>query len=321
MLRQALTAKLGGARLDAEARDSPLFQLIPDFPGIDLPHAATESFRDRARAVDAIRDRLDLARRSNNVDEISAIAASIDPRDPANAETLVDVLLSYRDLERYAEMIELIQRAPGLIERSVTIREQFALALNRRNQGDDRERALKILAEIVRANGDSPETCGIVGRIYKDRYKEALRGGERRQALANLERACEWYRRGFMADPRDYYPGVNLITALAWSNTEASLAELRSILPAVSFAVARLGGLQTQDYWQIATVMELAIHGNDRATADRALTRLLALDRAVPPMALTTMADQLQTIRDIEPKGMDLDGLDLLIADLRKAAG
>jgi len=47
-LREELSAKLREAQ-DDDSSDSPLFQLIPSFPGIDLPHEVTESFRDRVR--------------------------------------------------------------------------------------------------------------------------------------------------------------------------------------------------------------------------------------------------------------------------------
>jgi tetratricopeptide (TPR) repeat protein len=319
-LKAALVEKLADARRAEVSQDSPLFQLIPKFPGIDLPPAATESFRERARAADALRDRLELARRTKNAAEIDSIANGLDPNDQNDASALIDVMLSYRDLERYDDMIALLERAPHLAARSVALREQHALALNRRNKGDDRERAIKLLEDVVRVNGDSPETCGIVGRIYKDRYKEALGRNERRATQANLEQACDWYRRGFLADPRDYYPGINLVTLLASANTEESLAELRRVLPAVAFAVARLGGIQTSDYWQIATVMELAVHGGDFALADRSLTRLLGLTPPVPSMALNSMADQLQTIGDAGRGDVDGARLAELIADIRAAA-
>jgi hypothetical protein len=323
-LQAVVAAKLLDARHDGVARDSPLFQLIPQFPGIDLPHTVTESFRDRARTVNSVRDRLVLAVHNRSVEQIEAVEADANLEEPSNAEVFVDVLLAYRDLEAWDHMIRLAERCSALLASAVTLREQYALALNRRNQGDDRRRALGLLEEIVAAKGDSPETCGIVGRIYKDRYRVAVEEARKtgtapgRQARADLAQACAWYRRGFMADPRDYYPGVNLATLLTFANTDESLAELRTILPAVSFAVARLGGIESQDYWQVATVMELGVDGNDFVTAERALTRLLGLD--VPPMALNSMADQLGSIRNVDPSAIDCARLDEFIAELRAAA-
>jgi hypothetical protein len=38
--------------------DSPLFQLIPKFPGIDLPDEVTETFKDRIRQAEEFREML-----------------------------------------------------------------------------------------------------------------------------------------------------------------------------------------------------------------------------------------------------------------------
>ena len=62
-LRVELEQKLRDAAADSEAKDSPLFQLIANFPGIDLPEEVTETFRDRARQIDSVRESLLDARR------------------------------------------------------------------------------------------------------------------------------------------------------------------------------------------------------------------------------------------------------------------
>ncbi len=56
-LRAAIAERLLLARASDE-QDSPLFELLPGYPGITLPHEATETFRDRARAVSALTRRI-----------------------------------------------------------------------------------------------------------------------------------------------------------------------------------------------------------------------------------------------------------------------
>ena len=46
MLRTELTQRLKDAA-KAATTDSPLFQLLPKFPGIDLPHDVTDAFQER----------------------------------------------------------------------------------------------------------------------------------------------------------------------------------------------------------------------------------------------------------------------------------
>src|SRR3954447_18484725 len=55
-LREALAQKLERAK-DTQDFDSPLFELLPKYPGISLPHESTETFRDRARAASSMTER------------------------------------------------------------------------------------------------------------------------------------------------------------------------------------------------------------------------------------------------------------------------
>jgi hypothetical protein len=317
-LVEALAQRLGDALDEATSKDSPLFHLIPQFPGIQLPHDVTESFRDRARYVDGLRERLDLARRTADCAAIEGVEREVgDIGKVTNPEVLIDIALSYRDVEAWDKLVSLVERMPQAVrDGSATVREQLALALNRRNRPGDRERAKMILEKIVSTDGDSPETCGLLGRIFKDDYV-ALKMTKPSLALANLDRAIEWYRRGFTADPRDFYPGVNLATLLTIRNTDASRHELRAILPAVSFAVARLGGIRRDDYWQIATVFELAVLGGDWEMAEHSLARMLATQHT--DWNVKTTLNNLGLIQEVRPEGLDVGRLDGLMLGLRGA--
>jgi tetratricopeptide (TPR) repeat protein len=316
-LQEAIAQKLGYALDELEEKDSPLFQLIPAFPGIELPHMVTENFRDRARSIDALRERLAAARglkpAEAAVAAIRAIEDEIGAINEANAEVLVDVVLSYRDVKAWDAMIALVERFPKpILARTTALREQYALALNRRNGPDDRKRALAVVEDVVAHGGDNPETCGIGGRIYKDLYTEAKERNEPARAAGYLEAAIEWYRRGFVADPRDYYPGVNLATLLAIEDSEESKAELQRVAPAVSFAVARLGGIKSRDYWQVATVLEVAVLSGDWKIAERALARLFSIEHA--GWMLETTANNLRLLR--ASSAIDSAQLDALLKEL-----
>jgi hypothetical protein len=153
------------------------------------------------------------------------------------------------------------------------------LALNRRNNAGDREQAERILQQIVKEKGPDPETLGILGRVYKDRYKELKKKGSV-MASASLDASIEAYTRGFEADPRDYYPGVNAITLLVEKGEPDSFQEVARLVPLVSFAVARRGGPASNEYWDLATVLELSAIGNDWKMLGRVLPKLLAAGKA-----------------------------------------
>jgi len=303
-LVDAIRAQLKAALKERDVQDSPLFQLIPKFPGIHLPHEVTENFRDRARYIDATRQRLAVARAANDKSAVAAAIREVEnelgPITEANSELAFDILVAYRDFEAWDEAVRFAESLPKwLLESSTTIREQYALVLNRLKTDEARTRALAILQAIVAKQGDSPETDALIGRIYKDRFNKAVEDGQALKANGFLDQAIEWYRRGFNADPRDYYPGVNLATLLARRNTTEAKEELRRVVPAVAFAVARLGGLNSQDYWQVATVLELAVLGGEWDEAMRALTRIASLDPAPTPMNLGSTADNLKLYESI----------------------
>jgi tetratricopeptide (TPR) repeat protein len=319
-LRDSLTQKLRDAVADLETNDSPLFQLISKYPGIDLPEEATENFRDRARLIDGICEKLADARRLQAVEGaklIREIETSLGKIKQIPPEILVDLLLSYRDVKAWEEMIRLVDSLPRTVASAVTVREQFAFALNRRNRAGDRERAVAILEEVIKDHGASPETCGILGRVYKDYLRDAENAGKPARAAAYLDEAINWYRRGFEADPRDFYPGINAATLLFKKGDEASLAEVRQLTPAVSFAVARRGGINSRDYWDVATVLEAAILGEDWAYAQRAAEKLTITQP--PTYGLESTLNNLQLIRETRAtRGVTTVELDKIVALLQE---
>lgn len=76
----------------------------------------------------------------------------------------------------------------------------FYSFIYRRNQGDDQDKALEILERLCQTNRMETDltndiTC-LIGRIYKDKY--TVSNCEDNHAL---EKAIEWYRRGFADEP------------------------------------------------------------------------------------------------------------------------
>jgi tetratricopeptide (TPR) repeat protein len=289
-LRTELAKRLCDAISGATTDDSPLFQLIPKFPGIDLPEEVTETFKDRIRLAEEFREMLAAARAQPLREEREALLKI--RRDLGDLKTiqrsvLIELMSSFRDAEAFEELIALYNSFPGSLKEYVVAKQQFALALNRRNKPGDREKALTILDELLKSRGPDSETLGIKGRIHKDTYKEAAQA-KKITAIAALDDAISAYTRGFEADPRDYYPGVNAINLLIQKGDAEALKEVGRLLPLVSFAVARRGGASSSDYWDLATVLELACIGEDWAMANLVL-----------PKAILAAADSFKTATTI----------------------
>jgi len=318
-LRDELSTRLKDAQ-QAGTADSPLFQLLPRFPGIDLPHDVTDAFQARVQHEERFRERLDQARNRPDNDQrrgaLLQIQGELGSLGAVPRSTLVDLLLSYRGVEAWQEMVALCDAMPGHLRDAIVVRQQHALALNRRNQPGDRDKAIRLLTKLLEERGPDPETLGILGRMHKDRYRE-----KKGTILAGpaLDDAIACYTRGFEADPRDYYPGVNAITLLIEKGTPDAMKEADRLVPLVAFAVARRGGATSSDYWDLATALELSCIGRDWETAARVLPRALAAARE--SWMLKTTLGNLELLAQARARlGEALPLLDEITAELRRAA-
>jgi hypothetical protein len=254
--------------------DSPLFQLVDGFP--DIQHLKTDVFRDRVDYSHGIKKRLAQARKADlaAVRQIEQdLVDSTGSLGDVDAGVLIDVFLSYRALGGWDDMIALVSNMPRHLADTVMIQEQFALALNRAGRGDEAER---VLTELIARRGPSSETCGILGRVYKDRWRAALDAGEQVRARGFLNKAIAAYVQGFETDWRDAYPGVNAVTLMELKDPPDPARV--ALLPVVKYAVERRMGTGKAGYWDYAMQMELAVLGMDQSGAESNLEAALAED-------------------------------------------
>ena len=279
-LVQAIRTRIQGALTSPVAPDSPLFQLFDRYPGVTMSHEVTDVFRDRVMYAEGFRTRLAAARAAKPKDEalrqLEAIEGELGLIATTERGVVVDLLLSYRAVEAVDRMVALVGRMSGDLQGSVLVQQQLAFALNRRKQPGDRDRAIAILQTLRRQHGDSAETLGLLGRIYKDLWQQAVEAGSV-AAAGYLEQALDAYRGGFNAEPLDYYPGINALTLLLAQGSSDAMAEHAKLAPLVTFAAVRKGGERANDYWTLATMVELGCHGRDDAMAHRCLPRAVAL--------------------------------------------
>jgi hypothetical protein len=312
--RRALAERLVAAR--AGHADSPVFQLVDGFP--DLQRLKTDVFRDRVAYSRQIKDRL-AAARAKGVEELRRIERDLtDPvhglRD-VEAGVLVDLFLSYRSVSAWPEMIELAGRLPAPLAATTLVREQLALALNR---SGDSEGAERVLTELLAARGPSSETCGILGRVYKDRWERARRNGELLAARGLLTRAINAYLRGFESDWRDAYPGVNAVTLMELA--EPPDPRRIALIPVVAYAVERRIAAGQPDYWDYATRLELAVLARDEPGAVAALGDALAILRE--RWEAETTARNLRLIREARAaRGESVAWADAIERELDRATG
>lgn len=319
-LVEQLTERLRGA-LTETASDSPLFQLIKSYPGVTLPHEVSESFQHRVRQItalsDQIRDAVSLQPPSEALQVLRHLAETLRQSAGAPTELLLDLLLAFRDVKAYGDLVSYAGTLPAEIRQHPAVLELTAFALNRRKAPGDEERAVRILEAIIEDRGADAETLGLLGRVHKDRH-ERLVDTDPFRAEAALNAAIDAYERGFRTDMRDYYPGVNAVTLLVVHGGDDARRRARELSPVVAFAVAARGGVDSRDYWDVAAVLELAAVNLDARTAGAAAQRLMSM--AEPSWKFETSVKNLQRLRMAhERDGIPVEWLDTIIDHLRPA--
>ncbi len=267
--RDKLAELLVAAR--SGATDSPVFQLVEGFP--DIQHIKTDVFRTRVEYSELIKDKLRDARKQN-VEAIRAVEEGLAPFEQVEAGVLVDLLLSYRARSAWADMIRVAGAMPEPLRRAPLVQEQLAFGLNRSERGVEAEH---VLLQLIEARGPSSETYGLLGRVYKDRWDKATTNGERILARGLLDQAIDAYVKGFETDWRDAYPGINAVTLMNLRTPPD--ARLGQLLPVVRYAVERKIAAGKPDYWDHATLLELAVLSGDENAAMDALAKALPIMR------------------------------------------
>ena len=308
----AMVTQLRAARENPHP-DSPIFQLVDIVPQPPIEHTKTDIFRASVDYSTKYKARLAAAVREGT-DAVQKIATEQSLKNLNEVETgiIVDLFLSLRDVKAYSGMIELYNRMPPPLQRAKMMREQFGFALNREERFDEAE---KVLKGVIEEYGPSSEANGLLGRIYKDRW-EIAKEGKRPAAQSLLRRAIDTYLAGFEADWRDAYPGINAVTLMELQDKRDERQAV--ILPVVRYSATRKAQ-RTPDYWDYATLMELAVIGRDDAEAQTQLSEALGVARA--SWELESTAKNLEKLRKARAaRGEDVGTIERLVQELQQAA-
>ena len=274
--RKTITDALRAAR--SADTDRHGFQLVDGLPAPQLDRVKTDESREWGGYGQALRERLAQARtrHEGGLEGVRALEAELGDISNVEVGVVMDLFLSYRSIEAWKDMIRLNGLMCRPLQESVMVQQQFALALNRDGCGDEAE---LVLLQLIARHDPSSETYGILGRVYKDRWDAARRAGNAKLARGFLDEAIEAYVKGFEADWRDPYPGINALTLMEVRdpNDERS----REILPVVAYSLTRRLASDNPNYWDRATLLELAVLGGDEEAAAEALAPTLTAVREV----------------------------------------
>lgn len=258
--------------------DSPLYQLVNGISFENsLAHEKTDLFRSRVVYSEKVKEELKRARaihdsdkaikQEKQIEAIWKVATDNRPYDNIETGVLIDIMISFRAISAWKDMIDFIEQLPRYVFETTMVQEQYAFGLNRYANTLTPvdtvmiDKAGQVLDNLIKAKGPSSETYGIWGRIYKDKFDPLIAAQNYEDAGPLIEQALDKYLKGFEADPRDAYPGVNAVTCLGLLGRED---EVKRLVPAVEFAVlSNIKRKETKgggaDYWDYATLVELAV--------------------------------------------------------------
>lgn len=293
--------------------DSPLFELLVGFTPSRLEHSKTDVFYEQVETSNKFRAELTAAGRDPN--RLDAVLSSFDNIATADTGAVTALYIAFRDAGAFDRMFSMHDKMDPVLRNTPLVQEQYAFALNRVGRDAEAERALKTLIERV---GPSAERSGLLGRIYKDRWRKAKIAGA--GADHWLKEAIETYRAGFEVDWRDAYPGINAVTLMAIDDPRNP--EVARLAEVVRYAVERKIASGEEDYWDYATLVELAVIAGDDDEAERGLDSALALfDQKGFPWNAATTVENFTSIRDArKARGVDVARLDAIVARLSTRA-
>ncbi len=155
------------------------------------------------------------------------------------------------------DAIDMLRQIEKDFPKSIRPKQLKALALARRGKDNDLDEAQDILGELYALNHLDPETLGIYGRTWMDRYK--LSG-----KITDLRQSRNYYVEAFERAPDDYYTGIN-------AASKSILLDETDKGKTFAEKVEQLVGNKAvpDDYWRTATIAEaLLIQKKYKEAAD-----------------------------------------------------
>ncbi|NXD87330.1 M3K6 kinase, partial [Halcyon senegalensis] len=261
---------------ETEAAGTPLAaRLIQLLEGI--PTDSCGYFREKIRRD--IRRAREMYRGEQLSQELARIQQRLDSVELLSLDIVVNLLLSYRDVQDYDAIVSLVETLQALptctVAEQPNVRFHYAFALSQRNGAGDREKALSVLLPVVeRGEGAVPDLLCLCGRIYKDLFiSSGLTDTEAR------DRALYWYKKAFEVEP-SLHAGINAAVLLVAAGHQFETSpQLRQIGVKLSCLQGRKGSPgELRYYWDVGFCLGAGILANDLSKVIQASEKLYKLN-------------------------------------------
>lgn len=153
-------------------------------------------------------------------------------------------------LKKNDEAIKMLESIEKDFKKAIRPKQLKALAFARRGKDGDLEQAQDILGELYAANHLDPETMGMYGRTWMDRYTKS---GD----IDDLIQSRDIYADAFEKAPDDYYTGINAASKSVFIGTPKDLQKADQY----ASRVQEITGTEAVqgDYWKTATIGEVLL--------------------------------------------------------------
>jgi tetratricopeptide (TPR) repeat protein len=180
--------------------------------------------------------------------------------------------------------------------RAVRPKQLLALALARRGKEGELAKAQEILGELYESGQRDPETLGIYGRTWMDRYAKS-------QDLDDLRSSRDYYTEAFERAPDDSYTGINAAAKSVLLGTPEDLERARKIAARVQALVG--DAAHPNDYWKTATVGEVLLMQGRYGDAAGLYQAAVAMARGAVANHQSTWLQACRLMAKLQPSAAD----------------
>uniref|UniRef100_A0A674NHB1 mitogen-activated protein kinase kinase kinase n=1 Tax=Takifugu rubripes TaxID=31033 RepID=A0A674NHB1_TAKRU len=214
--------------------------------------------------------------------ELRRIQKRLDSVELLTPDIVINLLLSYRDIQDYDSIINLVETLNNLpmclIAQHQNIKFHYIFALNRRNHPGDRAKALQLILPLVESSDKvASDIYCLCGRIYKDMFMSSGFSDQ-----SSRDQACCWYGKAFETEPT-LHSGINVVVLLMAAGHEFETSiEIRKIGVTLNTLLGRKGSLEKmKDYWDVGFYLGANILTNEHRKVIEACEKLYRLKAPV----------------------------------------
>ncbi|KYO19067.1 mitogen-activated protein kinase kinase kinase 5 isoform X2 [Alligator mississippiensis] len=210
--------------------------------------------------------------------ELARIRQRVDNIELLSADIVINLLLSYRDIQDYDSIVKLVETLEKLPTFDLAshhhVKFHYAFALNRRNLPGDKEKALEIMIPLVQHEDQvASDMYCLTGRIYKDMFLES--------GFIDIEsrdKGIFWFKKAFESEPT-LQSGINYaVLLLAAGYQFDSSFELRKVGVKISSLLGKKGNLEKlQSFWEVGFFLGASMLANDHLRVIQASEKLFKL--------------------------------------------